>query len=154
MKNVLFLFTLIISLLSNAQGTAYFTKYRNFAEDLACHYGIPADVMLAVAYIESGGGTSKVAQNLNNHFGIVGSCNYNVSKYKSRYKYFKSIEHSYVGFCDLVASKKFYLGLKGSNNTDKWVRSIAATGYAADANLWSNTVIGMIKKYGNKPALK
>jgi len=154
MKKVIALMMLLLTLQVNAQGTVYFSKYRSYAEDLACHYGIPADVMLAVAYIESGGGTSKVALNLNNHFGIVGSCNYDVSKYKSRYKYFESIEHSYVGFCDLVASKKFYPGLKGSTNTEKWVRSIAATGYAADANRWSTTVIGMIKKYGSKQALK
>jgi len=148
MKKALMIGLLFLGFTVNAQQSSYFTKYRTLADSLECAYGIPADVMLAVAYIESGGGTSKVAKNLNNHSGIVGSCNYEVSKYKSRYKYFTSIENSYQGFCKLVASKKFYAGLKGTTNKDKWVRSIAATGYAADANLWSNTVIGIIKKYG------
>ena len=70
---------------------SYFDKYRLLADSLSKQYEIPTCVILSVAYLESGGGTSVIAKKLHNHFGIVGDCNYSISKLKSRYKYYPSI---------------------------------------------------------------
>ena len=147
MKYLLTTFLMFYALISLSQKPEYFTKYKDLANKMEEKYGIPSCVILAVGYIESGGGTSKAGRLLNNHFGIVGPCKEEISKYKSRYRYFPSVNDSFIGFCDLLASKKYYQKLKGSKDTSKWINSIASGGYAADANHWSKTVIGIIQKY-------
>ena len=125
----------------------YFVKYQKLADSLGESYGIPSCLIRGVAYLESGGGTSIVAKKLNNHFGIVGNCNYAVSNHKSKYRYYTSIENSYIGFCKLVASKKFYSQMKGSKDCKLWLKKIAATGYAADPVKWATHVNSAINKY-------
>jgi flagellum-specific peptidoglycan hydrolase FlgJ len=142
--SILFLFVLNIS---RAQNVNYFKDYNSLAKKMEQQYKIPACVILAVGYIESGGGTSKVGTKLNNHFGIVGSSKPAISGYKSRYKYFPSVEDSFIGFCELIASKKYYEKLKGTDDQTRWIKSIASGGYAADANHWAKTLNGIIKKY-------
>jgi Bax protein len=146
MKIIKTLVFICFCLMLHAQNKNYFNEYKDLAKQMEEQYKIPSCVILAVGYIESGGGTSKVGQKLNNHFGIVGSCQASISGYKSRYKYYPTVKDSFIGFCELVSSKKFYNGMKGSDDKSKWVKSIAATGYAADANKWSNAVIGIINK--------
>ena len=135
---------LFLSPLSYSQGVSFFKDYKPLADSLSKIYGIPSCVILGVSYLESGGGTSTIAKRLNNHFGIVGNCNFEVSQYKSRYRYFKKREDSYIAFCELVSRKKFYAQLKGSFEEQVWVRNIAATGYAADANKWTAAVMRII----------
>lgn len=128
-----------------SQKITYFDKYATLADSLSGVYKIPSSVILSVAYLESGGGTSKVALRLHNHFGIVGDCKTSISNYKSRYKYYATTEDSYVGFCKLVSSKKFYESMLDSVDAKLWLKKIAATGYAADPTLWANTVYNIIK---------
>ncbi len=125
----------------------YFKNYRTLADSLEKVYEIPACVILAVAYTESGGGTSLVAKKLNNHFGIVGDCNYKVSKHKSRYRYYATELDSYVGFCKLIQSKKYFETVKGSTDSEKWLKAIASGGYAQNPSSWAKTVNGTLKKY-------
>ena len=58
---------------------SYIEKHKEIAAQLSQEYGIPSTVILAVAFVESGGGTSKNSQILNNHFGIVGKNTVNKS---------------------------------------------------------------------------
>lgn len=135
----------MIMLHTYGQKTSYFVKYEALADSLSKVYKIPRSVILSVAYWESGGGTSKAARHLHNHFGIVGDCKTSISKYKSQYKYYASVEDSYVGFCKLVSSKKFYQTMLESIDAKMWLKKIAATGYAADPTLWANTIYNIIK---------
>jgi len=123
----------------------YFSQYRSLADSLSESYKIPACVILSVAFVESGGGTSAVARKLNNHFGIVGKNNPEVSGLKSKYRHFPSIKESFIGFCELVARKKFYPQVKGSDDVKLWLDKIAATGYAANASLWSGHIFNLAK---------
>ena len=82
---LLFLF----SHLANAQHT-YINNHKPMAEQLSKEYGIPSAIILAIAFVETGGGTSKNSKTLNNHFGIVGKNTVNKSKYKS----FPSVQES------------------------------------------------------------
>jgi len=124
----------------------YFEKYRSLADSLSKEYGIPVGVILSVAYLESGSGTSLAAKKLNNHFGIVGDCKYGISKHKSKYKYYSTVQESYIGFCNLVKNRKFYESLLGNEEERIWFKKIAASGYAADAIKWSNACIEICKK--------
>jgi len=126
----------------------FFNEYRPLADSLAAVYQMPASVILAVAYQESGGGTSVVGRRLNNHFGLKGRvAGGDTVSVKSSYKYFAKPADSYVYFCNLVARKKFYPTLKGNKDYKKWVVSISNTGYAANAKVWSKHIIGVIEKY-------
>jgi Bax protein len=123
----------------------YFSQYKDLADSLSVNYGIPGSVILAVAFVESGGGTSAVAKKLNNHFGIVGKNNPEVSGLKSRYRHFPGIRESFIGFCDLVARKKFYPSMKGKGDEKRWLEKIAATGYARNASAWARHVYKTIR---------
>ncbi len=138
---------LFMSLVLNAQ-PVFFKDYRPLADSLSKVYQIPASVILAVAYQESGGGISVVGKRLNNHFGIRGRViGGDTVSVKSSYKYFSKAEDSYVYFCKLVASKKFYPSLKGNTDYKKWIISISKTGYAANAQVWSSHIIGVVERY-------
>lgn len=147
-KNLLFIFLLFGLSNKSFSQSNYFVKYRPLVDSLSNAYKIPSSVILAVAYLESGGGTSVVGRRLNNHFGLKGRVpGGDTVNVKSSYKYFPTATDSYIYFCELVARKKFYPSLKGSKDYKKWVVSIANTGYAASATVWSKHVLGIIEKY-------
>jgi len=143
------LFCIILSniFLSLSSQTEYFNKYKHLADSLGDKYEVPSCIILCVGFLESGGGKSKVATILNNHFGIVGKNNLDKkSSFKSKYKYFFSVNDSYNSFCKLIASKPYYSSLKGNKDIDKWAIAIASKGYAENANLWSSYIIKLAKK--------
>ena len=57
----------------NASYTAYVKQYRDIAIRQMNKEGIPASIIMAQALLESGAGTSYLAREANNHFGI--KCN-------------------------------------------------------------------------------
>jgi Bax protein len=138
---VILLSFFIISI--NSQKELYFKKYQNLADSLENVYGIPSQVMMGIAYHESAGGTSKVAKHSNNHFGIKGKNH----KVNSAFKYYESDTASYKGFCELIASKKFYSKLKDNDNPNIWINQISRSGYAGGSSTWGPRVIGIINKF-------
>ena len=143
------LFCIILSILffSLSSQTEYFNKYKPLADSLEDKYGVPSCLILSVGFLESGSGKSKVAKVLNNHFGIVGKNNLDKKgRFKSKYKYFHSVNDSYNSFCKLIASKSYYSTLKGNKDIAKWAIAIASKGYAENANLWSRYIIKLAKK--------
>ena len=145
MKNCLLCSFIFITLNHFSQKT-YFIDYRELADSLESAYEIPACIILSVAYIESGGGTSNIGRKLNNHFGIKGKNDVSISGYQSSYKYYPTSRDSYIGFCTLVSSKKYYASMKGSKDHEKCLKTIASYGYAADANKWSKSVLLVLNK--------
>jgi flagellum-specific peptidoglycan hydrolase FlgJ len=144
---ILFCLILSIIFLSIRAQTDYFNKYKPLADSLSEKYEVPSCIILCVGFLESGGGKSKVAKVLNNHFGIVGKNNlHKKGRFESKYKYFYSVSDSYNSFCKLITSKSYYSTLKGNNNIDKWAIAIASKGYAENANLWSSYIIKLAKK--------
>lgn len=139
------LISLVLSLFSHnifAQQHKYIRENKSLAEKLSNQYEIPSAIMLAVAFVETGGGSSKGAKVYNNHFGIVGKN----TVIKSRYKSFESVEASYEAFCKLITRKKFYSNLKGNTNYGDWVRAIAAAGYSTQPKEWMRRINMIIKQ--------
>ncbi|WP_018675641.1 glucosaminidase domain-containing protein [Riemerella columbina] len=127
--------SLILTLCSlnlKAQTHRYIQNHKDVAMELSEKYGIPSSVILAIAFVETGGGKSKNAKQLNNHFGIVGK-NHNLG---SRYKKFESVRASYEGFCKLLTRKKYYSRLKGNNDFSAWIVAIAKAGYTTQPKEW------------------
>ncbi|HAK29038.1 MAG TPA: hemagglutinin, partial [Sphingobacterium sp.] len=90
-----------VSAQSNA---AYVDKYSPIAKEMMEEHGVPASVILAIAMHESGNGGSRVAKNLNNHFGVKGKNNSTVIR--SAYKGYRSVMDSYDDFVGIVKRKK------------------------------------------------
>src|SRR5688572_20005315 len=139
----LVMLSFLISTLIFAQ-SKYVKMYRPLADSLQDEYKIPAAVILAVAILESGSGTSRNAKLLNNHFGIVGKNK--LKNVKSRYKQYESVYESYKDFCKLLKKKKYYDKLKGNMNYALWVDAISKAGYSEVPTIWKQRVISTIKK--------
>lgn len=131
-----------LSINANAQTQSYIQKNKTLAEKLSTKYGIPSSVILAIAFVETGGGTSRNSKALNNHFGIVGK-----NSIGSKYKQFESKEESYEEFCKMVVKKKYYSTLKGTEDFGKWVKAMANAGYSTKPGEWMKRINSIIHKY-------
>lgn len=125
----------------------YIDTHKERALQIMEKYDIPASIILGVAIHESAFGNSRLAQYLNNHFGIKGK---NESKeIKSAYKGYESVDDSYLDFVKFLQDRKQFNHLFDQNEKydyRSWVLGIARGGYAS-SKTWSTQVIGIIKKY-------
>lgn len=117
------------------------------ADSLSEAYGIPAAIILGVAIVESGAGTSRNSRLLNNHFGIVGKNNLLKTKgIRTRYKQYASVAASFADFCNLLTRKKFYSALKGNMDYKLWITAISKTGYSEAPAEWRKRITTAIQK--------
>jgi Bax protein len=136
------LIILLFSLKISAQNS-YINQYKPLATELSKEFGIPSAVILSIAYVETGGGNSKHAQTLNNHFGMVGKNTVNSSRFKS----YESSKESFRAFCEMISRKKYYQKLKGNLDYSEWLNAIASAGYAAKPMEWKQKINMVIKKF-------
>lgn len=135
---------------SQRYATNYVNKYRPVAIRIMNETGIPASVILGVAMLESGMGTSKNAKFLHNHFGIVGRNSLHKKKgvaYRSRYKEFATAEASFDYFANMVAKKQWFPGLKGNVDHKLWLKHMNHGGYSSAGHEWVKRVSSMISRY-------
>lgn len=144
-RNILVLALLAVSFAANAQNKNYITDHKILASLLGEHYGIPASVILAVAAVESSGGSGPVAKVLNNHFGMVGKNNFvNKRGHKSRYKQYDNEYASYIDFCDMITRKKFYSKLKNNENPRLWIKAMSSSGYSERPEEWEQKIMSVV----------
>jgi flagellum-specific peptidoglycan hydrolase FlgJ len=135
MKPIFFFFILFFQLSALAyQGTQEkIQRYKPFIDSISHVYGIPSKLIIGVGVCESGFGQSKQSIKQNNYFGLRGKY---VRKKKSSFKHYARPEDSMVDFCEVLASKKYYISLKGNPDPMKWTRAMAKARYAANAKRW------------------
>jgi len=139
---------LLISIQPVLAQSAYVKKYRPLADSLAEKYEIPAAIILGVAIIESGSGTSRNSKLLNNHFGIIGKNDLMKTKgIRSRYKQYPDVASSYVGFCKLVKKRKYYDKLKGNMDYRLWLEAMSKSGYTEAPEEWKKRIASAIRKH-------
>lgn len=127
--------------------SSYIEEHKKVAQQLMEESGVPASVILAVAIHESAYGNSRVAKNLNNHFGIKGKNN--SKTIRSAYKGYNSVLSSYHDFVNLLKRRKSTQALfENTNSTDytAWVRGISRSGYSTSTE-WSSRVLNTISRY-------
>lgn len=127
--------------------SSYIEEHKKVAQQLMKETGVPASVILAVAIHESAYGNSRIAKNLNNHFGIKGKNN--SKTIRSAYKGYGSVTNSYLDFIDLLKRRKSTQGLfeqKGSTDYNAWIKGISRSGYSATKG-WSSKVLSTIDRY-------
>lgn len=140
---LLMLIVLFFSLKISAQNS-YISQYKTLASELSQEFGIPTVVILSIAYMETGGGTSSACKVLNNHFGMTGKNEVN----NSRFRNFTDSKASYRAFCEWVSKKKFYEKLKGSQDHNDWFMAIASSGYSSKPAEWKQKLNLVMKKIG------
>lgn len=127
--------------------TSYVDTHKSAAQQLMRETGVPASVILAVAFHESAYGNSRIANYLNNHFGIKGKNN--STKIKSAYKGYDSVLASYRDFVGLLKRRKATQKLFNQHNSqdyESWVKGIARSGYSETGD-WSRKVLSTIDRY-------
>jgi len=128
--------------------TAYIKRYKPLADSLAATVEMPASVILGIAALESGFGTSRNAKLLHNHFGVKGKNHlWKIKKIKSLYKQYLTVKDSYIDFIRVVRSKSYYKLLKGKKNATDWINAISKSGYSEVPKIWQHRVLLIIKKY-------
>lgn len=144
---------LFFSRLTHAHGqdapSGYIDKYKALAGEMMQQYRIPVSVILGIAMVESGSGTSVLSRKLHNHFGIVGK-NRNAMKkigYRTRYREYASDTASFEHFCRVISKKSFYESLSGNMEYSEWVKAIRKSGYATAAGHWEKKVLAMIRNH-------
>ncbi|MCX3264479.1 glucosaminidase domain-containing protein [Pedobacter agri] len=149
MKNILTFCLLLLSvIIAKAQDTEdYITEHVEVAQELMRDHKIPASIILAVAIHESAAGNSRIAQHLNNHFGVKGPNNN--EEIRSAYRDYESDEESYNHFVELMETRAPFNSLFDKYDQydyKGWARGIQRSGYAR-SRTWASQVIAMVNKY-------
>lgn len=143
----------------------YVSRYKDAAISEMERGGIPASIILGQGIIESAAGTSDLAQNANNHFGIKCAGGWSGGTYyktdDDKDKDGNSIESCFRKYSDVSESfhdhgeflrdpKKYnrYGFLFNLDRTDykSWARGLQSAGYATNPN-YSTQLINLIERY-------
>ena len=146
---ILLLLLLTASVIRAQQVTDdYIIKYSGLCMHLSDSFGIPAELILGVALVESAAGTSKNAQILNNHFGIKsGNKLRNIKGIQTRFRNYESDSASFIDFCFYLKRRKFYTTLKGNFNYNAWLNQMAKSGYSGSPQEWKVKIKTQILKH-------
>ena len=134
---------------------AYIKKYCNIAMREMNDYGIPASITLAQGILESAAGTSRLAVQANNHFGI--KCHNDWSgekifhdddKNNECFRKYTRAEESFIDHSQFLKDRPRYSFLFELDKTDykAWAKGLKQAGYATDPN-YPNRLITLIEKY-------
>ncbi len=143
------------SMLHDKRTKAFIKKYGKIAQKEMHTYGIPASIKMAQALIESRAGSSMLAVNNNNFFGMKcfsknckkGHCsNATDDHHKDFFRKFKNDSESWRAHSKLLSNKR-YKHLKAyKGNYKKWAKGLKKAGYATDKK-YASKIINTIEKY-------
>lgn len=135
---------------------AYIEKYKSLALEQEYLYGIPAPITLAQGILESSAGTSGLATQANNHFGIKALGGWSGSIYlawddeptKSKFRVYKSAKESYTDHSKILKNNSRYQSLFNISVYDYrgWAHGLQKAGYAT-AKGYAKALIGYIDAY-------
>ncbi|MFN4253879.1 MAG: glucosaminidase domain-containing protein [Saprospiraceae bacterium] len=134
---------------TRALAISYIEKHLPLARQQSLLHGIPVSIILAQALHESKSGTSKLATEANNHFGIKAFRNWNGPRYKrkdddyvdgqlvpSEFRKYASVEESYADLPLFLKSnprRYGYLFSLSKDNYIGWANGLQIAGYATDS---------------------
>lgn len=146
---ILLLLLLTASVIRAQQVTDdYIIKYSDLCMHLSDSFGIPAELILGVALVESAAGTSRNAKVLNNHFGIKsGNKLRNIKGIQTRFRNYESDSASFIDFCFYLKRRRFYTTLKGNFNYNAWLNEMAKSGYSGSPQAWKVKIKTKILKH-------
>lgn len=141
--------------LNELQVTTYMKRFKDVAKTEQEKYGVPASINMAQALIESRAGSSSLAKQNNNHFGIKcfskrckkGHCsNFSDDHHKDFFRKYGSAWQSWREHSKMLTSGRYKELTKSSDYRD-WAKGLAALGYATDSN-YEKKLVYIIEQYG------
>ncbi len=137
-------------------GAEYIKLYHVIAQTEQIFYGIPASITLGQGILESDSGNSRIAREVNNHFGIKcfshscarGHCrNYPDDHHKDFFRRYATAHESYRSHSMLLIGKRYKdLGEYESDDYTAWAFGLQEKGYATDKR-YAEKLIGVIERY-------
>ncbi len=133
----------------------YIARYKNIAKKEMKQYGVPASITLAQGILESKSGTSWLAREARNHFGIkcagdwTGPHVLKTDDHKNEcFRKYRKAEESFRDHSKFLAEKRRYAFLFRLPLTDyeAWAKGLKKAGYATDPS-YPSKLIYIIKKY-------
>jgi hypothetical protein len=149
---ILFLFPLVS--LAQSKRQAYIDQFKSIAVREMRIYGIPASITLAQGILESGDGTSRLATQANNHFGIKchddwkGGRIYHDDDDKNEcFRKYKHAEESYRDHSEFLHTRSRYASLFELDKTDYkgWAKGLKKAGYATSPT-YADALINLIEQ--------
>ena len=156
-KSILLL-SLLLPLQALAQAelyNSYIRQYAAMAVEQMEKYRIPASITLAQALLESRAGTSRLAVQGKNHFGIKCGGSWtgpymlvNDDAPNEHFRVYKSVRESYIDHSEFLTVNKRYAGLFKLHLHDYkgWARGLKAAGYATNPR-YAQILIQLIEDY-------
>ncbi len=133
----------------------YIQQYAELAVAEMEKFGIPASITLGQALIESRSGTSRLARENQNHFGIKcfskkctkGHCsNHFDDHHKDFFRKYDSVWQSYRDHSKFLTRTRYKELHKYGKDYKKWATGLKKAGYATDKR-YDKKLIGVIQKY-------
>lgn len=133
----------------------YIAKYKSMAVTSMRKYGVPASIILAQGLIEGRAGTSSLAVNNNNHFGIKcfskvckkGHCtNATDDTHKDFFRKYKSVQECFNDHGHKLSTGRYTRLKKYGRDYRRWAFGLKAVGYATDRT-YAEKLIGVIQRY-------
>lgn len=133
----------------------YIKKFAKIAKSEQKKHGIPASISLAQGLIESRAGTSKLAVNNNNHFGMKcfskncnkGHCtNHTDDTHKDFFRKYPDSIESWKDHSRMLSQGRYAKLKKYGSDYRKWAYGLKSIGYATDKS-YAEKLIGVIEKY-------
>ena len=140
---------------NNTQIAVYINQYKDIAIDEMNKYGIPASITLAQGIHESAAGTSKLALNSNNHFGIKCHKDWEGPGYKHDddapkecFRVYNDPTESFKDHSQFLLGRAWYKPLFSLEKSDYkgWSLGLKKAGYATNPK-YAEVLIGLIDKY-------
>ncbi len=133
----------------------YIENYKQVAIDEMIRSKVPASITLAQGLLETGAGTSTLAKQANNHFGIkckeewTGKKMYHDDDLPQEcFRVYDNARDSYADHSDFLTSRKWYAGLFQLPITDykSWAYGLKSAGYATNKQ-YASLLITYIEDY-------
>ena len=150
----LFISTINVSAQRSPHFEAFIERWYRVAVEHQHRYGIPASIKLAQAILESGAGTSYLARNANNYFGI--KCHGWTGRTIIRpddtpyccFRVYNNAMESWNDHSIFLTTRAHYRFLFDLDITDYrgWARGLQRAGYATNPQ-YANMLISLIERY-------
>lgn len=140
---------------SKADIVIYISKYKQAAINKMNLYKIPASITLAQGILESGAGTSDLATQANNHFGIKCNSDWNGETFikdddskDECFRKYATVEDCFEDHSKFLTTKARYSDLFKLNVTEykEWAEGLQIAGYATSVE-YSSRLIKIIEEY-------
>ena len=139
---------------TNSQYLRYIDKYKEMAVDQMLRYKIPASITLAQGLLESGAGTSTLAREANNHFGIKCGGSWkgpyvlrDDDARNEKFRKYRSVAESYEDHSLFLKQPRYSSLFKSSpRNYTGWAHGLKRCGYATNPK-YASLLIDLIERY-------